>query len=451
MSLIKDVLLRLGLPINKCRGQCYDGASNMSGSKHGVAKQILDDETRAVYTHCYGHALNLAVGDIVKQSKLMKHSLETVNEISKLIKKSPKRDAIFQKLKSDLAQDTPGFRMLCPTRWTVRSSSLQSILDNFEVILGVWEESLESSLNSEMRARIIGVNTQMLTFDFLFGISLGALLLRHSDNLNKSLQHEFMSAADGQQIAKHTLDVLLSLRSEENFKLFYKRILLDQDHFQVSSPSLPRKRRAPQYLEVGLSASDYPTCPEDHYRQIYFEALDLIVEAIKNRFDQPGYQLYKQSQDLVLKACSGDSYESELEYVHSFYKDDLCKEDLVTQLPLFHSLYVQESTEREITTSQVSKVLSKLSPPQRVALSHVFKLLKLLLVMPATNAASERSFSALRRVKTFLRSTMGQERLNNLMILHIHQEYTDSLDMLSIGNEFIQGKEMRQRMFGNFI
>ena len=76
----------------------------------------------------------------------------------------------------------------------------------------------------------------MLTFDVLFGISLGALLLRHSDNLSKSLQHEFMSAADGQQIAKHTLDVLLSLRSEENFKLFYKRILLDQDHFQVSSP-----------------------------------------------------------------------------------------------------------------------------------------------------------------------------------------------------------------------
>ncbi len=60
----------------------------MSGSKHGVAKQILDDETRAVYTHCYGHAaLNLAVGDVVKQCKLMKHSLETVNEISKLIKK----------------------------------------------------------------------------------------------------------------------------------------------------------------------------------------------------------------------------------------------------------------------------------------------------------------------------------------------------------------------------
>ncbi len=82
-----------------------------------------------------------------------------------------------------------------------------------------------------MRARIIGVNTQMLTFDFLFGISLGALLLCHSDNLSKNLQHEFMSAADGQQIAKHILDVHLSLRSEENFKLFYKRILLDQDHF----------------------------------------------------------------------------------------------------------------------------------------------------------------------------------------------------------------------------
>ena len=46
---------------------------------------------------------------------------------------------------------------------------------------------------------------------------------------------------------------------------------------------------------------------------------------------------------------------------------------------------------------------------------------------------------------------MGQECLNNLMILHIHHENTDSLDMFSIGNEFIQGREVRQSMFGDFV
>ena len=49
------------------------------------AKQIQNDETSPVYIHYNGHALNLAVGDVVKQCKVMKHSLETVHEISKLI------------------------------------------------------------------------------------------------------------------------------------------------------------------------------------------------------------------------------------------------------------------------------------------------------------------------------------------------------------------------------
>ena len=141
----------------------------------------------------------------------------------------------------------------------------------------------------------------MLTFDFLYGISLGALLLRHSDNLSRSLQHESMSAADGQHIPKGTLDVLASLRTTAGFKMFYQRVLLDQDRFHVIPPTLSRKRRAPRQVEVGSSsAGDYPASPEDHYRQIYFEALDLIIEAIKSRFDQPGYQVYKNAQVLKL-------------------------------------------------------------------------------------------------------------------------------------------------------
>ncbi len=44
--------------------------------------------------------------------------------------------------------------------------------------------------------------------------------------------------------------------------------------------------------------------------------------------------------------------------------------------------------------------------------------------MPATNSSSERSFNALRRVKTYLRGTMLQGRLNNLMVLHVHQILT---------------------------
>ena len=67
----------------------------------------------------------------------MKSALDVMAEISKLIKKSLKRDSLFQGLKSDLAPDSPGFRVLGPTRWTVSAASLQSVLDNYDVLFGV--------------------------------------------------------------------------------------------------------------------------------------------------------------------------------------------------------------------------------------------------------------------------------------------------------------------------
>ena len=289
VSLIKDVLLRCNLSISMCRGQCYDGASVMTGVKSGVLTLITKEESRAVFTHCYGHSLNLAMNDIVKRSKLMKSALDVVMEISKLIKKSPKRDAIFQKLKDSISHDTPGFRVLCPTRWTVKASSLQSIIDHYQVLLGVWEESLESSLDSEMRSRIVGVETQMLKFDFLFGVFLGALLLGHSDNLSKSLQHKSMCVSEGQQLARLSLEVIKSFRTPENFQLFFAKVVSYQKKFEVEDPCLPRKRRAPARIEVGSSAGHFHTTVEDHYRAIYYEALDLAVECSSDRFDQRGY------------------------------------------------------------------------------------------------------------------------------------------------------------------
>ena len=51
-----------------------------------VNANITSKKVRAVYTHCYGHALNIAVGDSVKRSKVMRDSLDTVFEMSKFTK-----------------------------------------------------------------------------------------------------------------------------------------------------------------------------------------------------------------------------------------------------------------------------------------------------------------------------------------------------------------------------
>ena len=457
-QLIKDTLLRMNLSLEHCRGQCYDGASVMSGIRNGVAKLISDEEPSAVYTHCYGHSLNLAVKDTVKGCKLMKSCLEAVHEIfiSKLIKKSPKRDSMFERLKGQVVSEedchTPGIRVLCPTRWTVRAASVQSVLDNYEVLLEVWEESRASSLDSEIRARIIGVEAQMEQFDFLFGLLLASLLLRHSDNLSKALQHKSLSAAEGQHTAKLTVDVLKSLRNDEQFTLFYEKAITYQTRLHVNPPTLPRKRRAPHRFEIGTSEGSHPTTIIDHYRRIYYEALDLVVQGITDRFQQPGYQIYCNLEDLLLKVCRAQDYEAELDAVCNFYSKDVKKFDLQAQLPLLKAmmteLHASEGT--NLTLKDIVKGIRGISEVQKSSLSQVWVLFKLLLVMPATNASPERSFSALRRVKTYLRSTMSQERLNHLMVLHIHQDEVDKLDLRAIGNEFIGEMELRKRMFGHF-
>ena len=115
VKVIKDVLLRMNLSAQNIRGQCYDGVSVMKGHRAGVAKVISDLEPRAVYTHCFGHSMNLAVCDSVRACLTLKNTLEIVREITKLIKFSPRREAILGEVKEEQNSKAVGIRVLCPT------------------------------------------------------------------------------------------------------------------------------------------------------------------------------------------------------------------------------------------------------------------------------------------------------------------------------------------------
>ena len=159
----------MNFSFNKLRGQCYDGANAISGAKSGVARRILEIEPRALLTHCYGHSLNLAACDTMKQIKLLKDALGVSFEITKLLKYSPRCEEIFLRLKENLPGSTAtGIRVLCPTRWTVRADSLADILENFQALQETWQESIEVAHETEIKARICGVEAQMNTFDYLF-------------------------------------------------------------------------------------------------------------------------------------------------------------------------------------------------------------------------------------------------------------------------------------------
>ena len=142
-KLIKDVLIRSSLLLNRCRGQCYDGAANMSGRRTGVAMQIQQEEPRAIYLHYMGHSLNLAVQDICRSIKIMSDTFDTVLELSKAIKYNAEKKAMLQSLKQELSPPSTSLRPLCPMWWTLRAESLRSIIANCQVIQDLMDNILQ--------------------------------------------------------------------------------------------------------------------------------------------------------------------------------------------------------------------------------------------------------------------------------------------------------------------
>ena len=67
VHVLKDTVLHLNLSMSMCCAQCYDATSNMKK----IAKEIKVLEPRELYLHCFGHSLNLAVCDTLKEVKVM--------------------------------------------------------------------------------------------------------------------------------------------------------------------------------------------------------------------------------------------------------------------------------------------------------------------------------------------------------------------------------------------
>jgi hypothetical protein len=121
---------------------------------------------------------------------------------------------------------------------------------------------------------------------------------------------------------------------------------------------------------------------------------------------------------------------------------------LQTQLDMFLSLPdIAKSVRLNLETC--TRVLRSMMPEMRAMFPNVESLVRLLLVNPASSATAEKSFSALRRLETYLRASCGQLRLNNLAICHVHKEILDTVDISSLMNEFVLANDKRAAVFGH--
>ena len=100
--------------------------------------------------------------------------------------------------------------------------------------------------------------------------------------------------------------------------------------------------------------------------------------------------------------------------------------------------------------ADVLKAVQSLTDHERHMITEVIVICKLLLVNPATSATGEQSFSMARRVKTWSRANMKQQRFNNVALLHTHMARTDKIRLLDVADEFVQRNENRFRNFGKF-
>lgn len=455
-AVIKDVLLRCSLPIELCRGQGYDGASNMFGKVTGVAKRFKEEQQAALRVHCLGHCVNLVLQDTCRDIKAIRDALDLAREISRLIKFSPKHEVMFTKNQMDASGHlvsgeestvARGIKPLCPTRWTVRTGAIDAILKNYSILQETMIE-INKHQRDDNGIAAGGIASLMDNFQTLWGLKLSHVIFSAAEQLSVSLQGKDTSVQEAQKACKGARNYYKRLRSEDEFTAVYDDAVRQAALLNIE-PTLPRYRKRPRRLDNGQEPHRFQS-PKDLHRQEFFEALELVDNQLERRFEQEDFQVVCDLENMLLKAANG-TLSSIPETITKTYSADINKSRLECQLKMFADV-IAASTDniKEVTSIRTICDVLNTSQVTKKLFSEVARLTQIYLTIPVTTATAERSFSALRRVKTWLRSTMTQERLNNLLLLYAHKHRTDELSLIQIGQDFAGVNERRKSFFGKF-
>ena len=136
---------------------------------------------------------------------------------------------------------------------------------------------------TEMKSRINGVESQMQSFKFLFGLILSELILRHTDKLSQTLQQHKLSTVEGHGVAMLTVKTIGGLRTDDNFDLLWEKVEKARDQLDVDEPQLGRRRKVPKRYEQGSAPYEFAVSVKEEYRWVYFEALHLAMTTIHSR------------------------------------------------------------------------------------------------------------------------------------------------------------------------
>jgi hypothetical protein len=341
-------------------------------------------------------------------------------------------------------------RPLCPTRWTCRCVSIQSVISNYQLLVAALTE-ISANNPDDSGAKASGFLRELESFKVLFGLHLSMEVLEPAESCSRLLQTANLSITEARSAALNTAKLLEGLRTDDKFDSLYNKCTAIADDIGVAPPVLPRMIKIPKRYDDGSAAATYTT-PRDKYRQSYFEFIDRAVSCIKVRFQQPAMDTASKIESIVISACDTDQNaeitrqrEEHLQIICNHYGSDINQDRLRRQLAMLPDLCQGKKVSRVPDLVECMKYWGK---ETALLFSEVTTLLRLLLVLPATSATAERSFSTLRRMKTYPRTTMTATRLNSVIVLHIHKGRTDAINVPFLLADFVSRNSTRKDFFG---
>ena len=421
--------------MKNCVGQGYDGGSVVAGRLNGVQKKLREknDFEMVCYVHCYCDRLNLVIVDVVS-------SITCVANMIALIKKM--HSFLFTStvhVRWEKAQEIRGPKRIeignvSDTRWACQAKQLSAMAKRVEVVHEVLKEIIDNDTDAD---RVVDANGFKLQMNRRFVRYL--LITRHilkkakfaSDMLQK-LTNDLSNAIDLIATLKEELD---ACRTREKRQQFWHEAQNVADRLSLPDDIRPvRNRRPPAalqhffveaYIEGNLEQAGF----DEFVRDVY-EIVDKVNAELKRRFGEKNIVMMQGVTSLCPNSSSFLDEDSLVAFAKLFNVNTDC---LRCEIATFHHLLQRK--DQEDHPKGLLQMLSYLETLKE-AFSELHRIVLIAYTLPVSSAECERNFSSMKLIKSELRSVMKQERLDSLMMLGIHRERGDKLDLDSVVDRF---------------
>ena len=160
-----DVLQCNKINASKIRGQCYDGASNVSGIRSGLQARIKEVSASALFVHCYAHVLNLVIVDAMTSNATARDFFGTLQNLYVFIQTCTKRHAIYTDRQAEIHArincsktfQVRTLKRLCETRWACRADAVHTFNMTIDAVIATLKHTRETTTKTKIAAEAKGL------------------------------------------------------------------------------------------------------------------------------------------------------------------------------------------------------------------------------------------------------------------------------------------------------